>query len=271
MSARAVLIVLAVLLAPAVSPAGPPEAAALLDGMLQAAGGIQAFRDLGVIEIGLSEEETTADGTPHSRRATAYVDARTLSSLRLELPGDVVVARHGANGWSTRANAPDERPQASRMAVGTLNQRLFPLLLPFTLTMEGARLGAVNETSFEGVPAWRVAVSFPDGFFIAPSMATTWHLHVRKDNGALLAAEFLPPPSVREVRGEGVRYRVLKQAAIGSGAQVPVQVLLDGIDLHGSPTGHVRVTKMQFSVRGPFDPSLFLHPLELEALEKRMD
>ena len=68
-----------------------------------------------------------------------------------------------------------------------------------------------------------------------------------------------------------IRYRVLKQAAIGSGAQLPVQVLLDGIDLNGSPTGHVRVTKMQVTVRGPFDPKLFLSPQELEALEDRMD
>jgi len=68
-----------------------------------------------------------------------------------------------------------------------------------------------------------------------------------------------------------IRYRVLKQAAIGSGAQLPVQVLLDGIDLNGSPTGHVRVTKMQLTLRGPFDPKLFLSPQELEAIEERMD
>jgi hypothetical protein len=269
MSARAVVIVLAALLVPTASPAGPPEAAALLDGMLKAAGGLQSFRDLGVIEIVLTEEETAADGTQRNRRATAYVDANTLTNLRLELPGEVVVARHGIDGWSTRAGVPDDRPQGSRMATGTLNQRLFPLLLPFTATMDGVLLGAVNETSFEGQPAWRVAVSFPEGFFVAPSMATTWHLHIHKDTGALLAAEFLPPPGVRDVRSEGIRYRVLKQAPIGSGAQLPVQVLLDGIDLNGSPTGHVRVTKMQTTVRGPFDPKLFLHPVELQALEDR--
>ena len=271
MSTRAVPLILAALLVPAALPAAPPEAAVLLEGMLQAAGGLQAFRDFGVIEIALAEEETAADGTQHTKQSTAFVDARTLSNMRLDLPGEVVVARNGANGWSTRAGVPDDRPQGSRMAVGTLNQRLFPLLLPFTATMDGVQLGAVNETSFEGQPAWRVAVTFPQGFFIAPSMATTWHLHIRKDTGALLAAEFLPPPAVRDVRSEGIRYRVLKQATIGSGAQVPVQVLLDGIDLNGSPTGHVRVTKMQVTVRGPFDPSLFLHPRELEALEDRMD
>ena len=271
MSARAALIVLAVLMVPAASPAAPPEAAALLEGMLQAAGGLQAFRDLGVIEIALTDEETKTDGTQRSQHATAYLDARTLSSLRLDLPGDIVVARHGAKGWATRAGVPDDRPQAPRMAVGTLNQRLFPLLLPFTATMDGVRFGAVNETSFEGQPAWRVAVTFPDDFFIAPSMATTWYLHIHKNDGSLLGAEFLPPPSVREVSSEGIRYRVLKQATIGSGAKLPVQVLLDGIDLDGSPTGHVRVTKMQVTVRGPYEPTLFLHPLELRALEDSMD
>jgi hypothetical protein len=271
MNARTAVIFLSALLVPVVSPAAPPDAQALLDGMLKAAGGLQPFRDLGVIEIVLTEEETAADGTQRNRRATAYVETGTLSNLRLELPGDVVVARRGNNGWSTRSGVPDDRPQGSRMAVGTLNQRLFPLLLPFSATMEGVRFGAINETSFEGQPAWRVAVDFPDGFFITPSMATTWYLHIRKDTGALLAAEFLPPADVRNVRSEGIRYRVLKQAPVGTGAQLPVQVLLDGIDLAGSPTGHVRVTKMQTTVRGPFDPKLFLHPLELQALEDQKD
>lgn len=269
MNARAAVIVLAALLVPTAVPAGPPEAAALLDGMLTAAGGLQSFRDLGVIEIVLTEEETAADGTQRNQRSTAYVDAATLSSMRLELPGNIVVARNGTKGWATRDDVPDDRPQSPRMALATLNQRLFPLLLPFTAMMDGVRLGAVSETSFEGQPAWRVAVSFPEGFFIAPSMATTWYLYIRKDNGALLAAEFFPPPGVRDVRSEGIRYRVLKQAPIGSGALLPVQVLLDGIDLNGSPTGHVRVTKMQTTVRGPSDPKLFLHPVELQVLEDR--
>jgi hypothetical protein len=271
MTARATLIVLAALLVSAVSLAGPPDGAALLEGMMQAVGGMQAFRDLGVIEIVFTEEETTAKGTQRSQRSTAYLDAATLSSMRLELPGEIVVARNGAKGWATRAGVPDDRPQTPRMALATLNQRLFPLLLPFTATMEGVRLGAVNETSFEGQPAWRVAANFSEGFFIAPSMATTWYLYLRKDSGALLAAEFFPPPGVRDVRSEGIRYRVLKQTAIGSGVQLPVQVLLDGIDANGAPTGHVRVTKMQITVRGPYDQKLFLHPLEVQALESRKD
>jgi len=271
MSARATLIMVVALLVPVVSPAEAPDAATLLDGMLKAAGGLQAFRDLGVIEIAFVEEETTAKGTQQSRRSTAYVDASTLSSMRLELPGDIIIARDGSKGWATRSGTPDDRPQTPKVALATLNQRLFPLLLPFTATLDGVRLGAVTDTSLEGQPAWRVAVSFPQGFFVAPSMATTWYLHIRQDDGSLLAAEFVPPPEVRTVSSEGIRYRVLKQAPIGSGVQLPVQVLLDGIDLNGSPTGHVQVTKMQVTVRGPYDRTLFLSPAELEALEDRMD
>jgi len=203
MSARAAVIVLSALalLVPTIVSAAAPDAAALLDGMLKASGGLQAFRELGMIEIALSEEETTANGTQHKKQSTAYVDAATLNSMRLELSGEIVVATNRGRGWATRAGVPDDRPQGSRMAVGTLNQRLFPLLLPFTATMDGVRLGTVTETSFEGQPAWRVAVSFPENFFITPSMATTWYLYLRKDNGALLAAEFFPPPGIRDVHG----------------------------------------------------------------------
>lgn len=270
MTARAILIA-ALLTVPFPSFAAAPDADALIEGMVDAAGGMQAFRELGVLEITLTEEETAADGSQRNRQSTAYLDARTLTDMRLDLPGEIVVARNGSNVWATRAGAIDDRPQTTKMALATINQRLFPLLLPFTLTMDGVRPGEVLETSFEGEPAWRMAVTFKDDFFVTPSMATTWYVHVAKKDGRLLSAEFFPPPGVREVRSEGIRYRVLKQTTIGANSQLPVQVLLDGIDVHGSPTGHVRVTKMQVRLRGPFDLTLFLNPLQLEALEDSME
>ena len=270
MTARAMLIAV-MLTIPLPAFAAAPDADALLEGMLQAAGGREAFRELGVLEITLVEEETAADGSQRNRQSTAYLDAKTLTDMRLDLPGEIVVARNGSSIWATRSGAIDDRPQTTKMALATLNQRLFPLLLPFTLAMDGVRLGEVAETSFEGEPAWRMAVTFSDNFFVTPSMATTWYVHVAKSDGRLLAAEFFPPPGVRQVRSEGIRYRVLKRTTIGANAQLPVQVLLDGIDVNGAPTGHVRVTKMQVRLRGPFDPTLFLNPLQLEAIEGSMD
>ena len=102
-------------------------------------------------------------------------------------------------------------------------------------------------------------------------MMTTWYLHVRKSDYAVLAVEFLPPPGVRQVRSEGVRYRILKRATLGSSVQLPVQVLLDGIDLNGAPTGHVRVTRMRITIRGAYEPALFLHPIRLQAIEEGMN
>lgn len=270
MIARAILI-FAIAICPLHAGAAAPEPAALLQGMLEAAGGMEAFQQLGVLEFTVTSEETTSGGQQRNRVWTAYVDAATLANMRLELPGEIVIARNGDTAWATQQGVLDERPQTPKMAQATLNQRLFPLLLPFTLAMDGVRLGDVFETSFEGVPAWRVAVTFPRNFFITPSMETSWYLHVRQDDGSLIAAEFMPPEDIRQVAAEGVRYRALKHATLGSGVQVPVQLLLDGIDAYGSPNGHVRVTKLQVRVRGPFDPTLFLHPDRLAAIEGSMD
>ncbi len=267
----AAMLTLALFVGPAAVQAGPPDPEAILAGALDAAGGLEAFRQLGVIEMALSQEETLSSGKQRNSQATAYVDSRSLSDLRLELPGNIVVARNHDLGWATRDGELDDRPQTGRMAKGTLNQRLFPILLPFSLTMDGVTLSNPVETNFEGEAVWRMAVSFPEAFFVAPSMTTTWYVHIRRSDHQVVGIEFLPPPEVRQVRSEGVRYRILKRATLGSSVQLPVQMLLDGIDLNGAPTGHVRVTKMRLTLRGLYEPALFLHPVQLEEIEGSMD
>jgi len=251
--------------------AGPPDVEAIRKGVYEAAGGLEEFKQLGVLQLAISQEETLSNGEQRKKQATAYVDARTLTNMRLELPGNIVVGRHGDMPWATRDGVLDDRPQTPKMALATLDQRLFPLLLPFTLAMEGVRMSDPKETSFEGIPSWRIAVDFPQGFFVVPSMMTTWYLHVRRSDHTVLAIEFIPPPGVREVSSEGIRYRYLKRANLGSSIQLPVQVLLDGIDLNGAPTGHVRVTRMRITIRGAYEPALFLHPVRLQAIEEGME
>jgi hypothetical protein len=157
------------------------------------------------------------------------------------------------------------------MVRGTLNQRLFPLLLPYSLAMDGIRLSNPQQSNFDGEPAWRVAVDFPPGFFVAPSMKTTWYLYVRKADFMMLGVEFIPPPAVRTIRSEGIRYRPLKWVSLGSGVQLPAQILLDGIDMYGAPTGHVRVTNLAITVRGGYDPTLFINPDRLQQIEDGME
>jgi len=267
MSRRYLFLLLFLTLAvPAVGGAATPTPDEIVDRMIAAVGG-DAFADLGVVELEISEEETQNDGTQLNRFYPAYVDAGTLKNFRLELPGNVVLGRFGDAAWATRDGVPDERPQTPRMVTGTLNQRLFPLLLPFSLKMEGVRVSKVEETTWEGRDAWLLFLPIPKDFFSSPVLNTTWEIIVAKDDASILAIEFVPSPEYRKVQMEGIRYRILKYDDL-QGAKVGSWFLLNGISVNRQESGHVRVTKVKWSVRGPWEPALFMNPKELEAFDE---
>ena len=255
-----------VLIAPAVAVAATPEPEEIVDRMIAAAGG-KAFAKLGVIELEIEEEETMSDGTQSKKAYTAYADTSNLMNLRLEMLGGVVLGRFGDEAWATKDGTLDERRQTPYMANGALNQRLFPLLLPFSLKMDGVRITGVEETSWEGRDAWVLTLPFIKGFFTSPVLNTTWHLIVARDDASILAVEFVPSAEFLKVETEGIRYRILKYQDV-EGAQVPAWFLLDGISVDRRESGHVRVTKIKTLVRGPWEPALFMHPKRLEAFEE---
>ena len=243
-----------------------PTPATVVEGMIEAAGGRDAFEGLGVLEFAIEQEETLSDGERISSSFVAYVVASQLDTARVALSDTVVVASHDGKGWATKDGEPDTRPQTPRMAVGTIHQKLFPLLLPFSLAIEGVHVKDVVAATFEDQPVWQLTVVFDRLFFVSPSMNTDWLLTVRQSDNKLLSAEFLPAAEFRKVTTEGVRYRYLQHATI-QGVRLPTQVLLDGIDFDRVENGHVRVTKITPTVRGPFDAELFVDPRRLELLE----
>jgi hypothetical protein len=204
--------------------ADAPTPAAVVEQMLESAGGSDAFTRLGVLEFAIDQEETLSDGERISTHFVAYTIGSDLDTARIALSDSVVVASHDGKGWAASDGELDTRPQTPRMAVGTIHQKLFPLLLP------------------------------------------EWLLTVRRSDHTVVAAEFLPPVEFRKVTTEGVRYRYLQHATI-DGVRLPTQVLLDGIDFDRVENGHVRVTKIKPSVRGPFEAELFVDPRRLELLE----
>ena len=260
------LVFLVVLAAPSIAVAESPDAREIVDRMISVAGG-DAFSTAGVLELAVEEEETRSDGSQAKRAYKAYVDTTNLKNLRLELPGDVVIARFGGVSWATRKGQLDERPQTSKMANGTLNQRLFPLLMPFSLKMEGVGVTGLAEGNWEGRDAWVLAVTFAKNFFTSPVLNTTWHVIVAKDDASILSMEFVPSVEYQKVEREGIRYRVLKQEDV-EGAQIGTWFLLNGINAKRQESGHVRVTKIKPSVRGPWEPTLFMHPNQIEAFEE---
>jgi len=244
-----------------------PDAKVIVERVIAAAGG-EAFASLGVLELEVTEEETRNDGSRTGKSYKLLVDTSNVNNLRMELPGDVVVAATEGGGWSTTAGALDDRPQASTLARTSLNQKAFRFLLPFSLEMDGVWVKEVREsTTSDGREVWVVAIPFTKGFFTSPVMTTTWIMVVAKDDYSLISIEFAPAPAYREVSPVGIRYRVLKQMDL-EGASVVEQMLAVGINSRYQESGATRVTKIKPSVRGPWDPTLFLSPAQLATLEK---
>ena len=263
---HAMMVLLPVLLAaPIVEAAEPPEPGEIVDRMIAAAGG-EMFARLGVLKLEVEHEETRNDGTSTKKSYTLYVDTAHLQNQRIEYPGGVVVAHHSSGGWSTKGGKMDDRPQTSSMAKKTLNQTLFPLLLPYSLKMEGVWAKEVRETTLDGRKVWVLALPFTKGFFSSPVLTTTWMMVVAQDDYSILSYEFIPPVQYRDISPMGIRYRILKRQEI-EGAMLTEQLLLIGINAAGMESGANRVTKIKASTQ-PWDATLFLSPAQLETLEQ---
>jgi len=236
------VIVALACVAPTIAAQEMPSANEILEKMITAAGG-EAFANLGILELEVTVEETRNDGTQSQRSFTAFVDATNLANMRMELPGGVVVAASAGGGWSTTRNVLDDRPQVPTMARLTINQSLFPLLLPHSLQMEGVWLKDVRETILNGREVWVISIPFTKGFFANPVMETTWILVVAKDDYSIVSIEFAPAPAFADVSPVGVRYQILTRQEI-EGATVAKQVLAIGINSQYQESGANRVTRI---------------------------
>ncbi len=266
MKRRMTVVLLMVMVAVgAAGAADLPEPDQIIDRMIAAVGG-DSFADLEVIKLEVSEEKIHNDGATSNNQFTAYVDASALNNQRLELAGDVVIGRNGADSWATSKGVFDERPQTPLMARGTLSQSLFTLLLPYSLRMDGVWVKEVTETTWDGKDAWALLIPFAKGFFVSPVLTTTWRVVVDKSDSMILGVDFIPPPDLQDVQPMGIRYRILKYDEI-EGAKIPSRILAVGINVQGQESGATRVTKVATTVYGPWEAGLFVSPARLEALE----
>lgn len=239
----------------------------ILDRVVAAAGG-EAFTKIGVLKLEVSQEEIRIDGTSTKKSYTAYVSTMDLENQRIEYPDQLVIGHNLAGGWSTMAGVMDDRPQTSVRAERSLNQTLFPLLLPHSLKMEGVRASEYREATLNERQVWLVALPFLKGFFNSPVLNTSWLMVVDQQDASLVTMEFFPSPEFRDVSPVGVRYRVIEYQEV-AGAMIPEQILAVGINYRGEESGNSRVTRIKASVHGKWDPVLFLSPTQIEALEEK--
>ena len=242
-----------------------PDPKEIVERMIAAAGG-EAFSQLGVLRLEVHEEQTRNDGVQSTKDYTLVVDTGNFANLRVEYPNGTVVGANATGGWGVENGVQDDRPQTPTMARKILNLAAFPLLMPYSLKMDGVWVQEVRESTLEGRDVWVLAIPFSKGFFVSPVLTTTWFMVVAQDDYSILAFEFVPSVEYRKVSPVGVRYRTLKIQEV-EGAKIAEQILSVGISPQGQESGLVRVTKSKASVR-LWEPSLFLSPSQLEALEE---
>jgi hypothetical protein len=134
--------------------------------------------------------------------------------------------------------------------------------------MDGLIIGTTaTAASFAGENAWSFTVGFEKMFFVAPFIADMWELYSSpRTTASSSARDSSPDRSSCDVHPEGVQYTVVASATVDD-VILPTQMLMDGIDSNGVPTGHVSVVKI--TSKALYEPGIayFLHPEKLAALE----
>ncbi len=247
--------------------AAATPSADLIKKITAASGGMEAFEELGIIRMEISEKDSFADGTSHSSSFTAIFDTR-FDNFRLEMGGgQIVIVSNGDDGWALIRGELDERKQTIQMAPKVIRTKVLPWLLPFTLNLKGVYFPASpSATTFEGKPALKAAFTVPGTFFDTPVMNTKWTAFLSKDNHRIVGAEFLPNEEFKEAEKEGMHYRITKSAEL-KGVRFPSEIEVNGIDAAGRNTQTKRTITIKTSIVDEPSPALFLHPELLKAFE----
>ena len=251
----------------AADPVSPAAALKVVDQAVRAAGGAEALAGLGILQAEIHNEEVTAKGEQHISDFTAWVNGGNVEQLRLQLNPQVLLVDNGKKSWAVVKGELDTRRQTPLMARMTLHDRLFPLLLPFSLEVEGIRATSVSRTTWEGDAVWKLTVEFPPNYFTTPILNTPWEIMVRRSDGRVVMAQLFAPEEYAKIGAEGMRYRFLGWATVGP-VRLPSDLLIVGIDTNGAESGHVRTVKIRWKALGLPDEPLFMHPEDLEALDE---
>ena len=261
---KTLILMLSIVMSLPLFAASPAEK--VIDASIQAAGGRQAFESLGVLKMEISQSETEADGSRHTGTVTAYVDT-TLSNSRLEMPNNIVVTRNGNTGWATIDGTLDDRKQTPRMAPGTCRQKLFPLLLPFSLKIEGTGFSKPSQTTYQGQKMSKIGMTVAGLFFQSPLISTHWDLLFPTDTTQSPIARYLPLDQFIKVHPEGMQVEIKEKSKVG-GVLLPTKVIFRGVDASGKTTSHTREIKIKYSIVQDPDRGLFISPETLEKLDE---
>jgi len=213
-----------------------------------AAGGMEAFNALGVVEVKIQREEVTQDGTTTNQTKAFFFQAPGPTPGRTEDPQlKVIAADDGNSGWAVVDGQPDARPSTLYMVKRLITADLFPLLLPFSLTWEGATVTGVVPAEAGGKPVWRLTVILTRTFFFTPQISTSWTVDLDRRTFALVRAESPATDLGKGVKADGMRFLWSDPVRVGNITLPGVQRLI-GLDEIGREMSHSRIDRITYKV-----------------------
>ena len=240
----------------------PPTPEVAVSRACAAAGGLAAFKDLGILGIGSKSEEVTQDGHVTTTMKNFYFVAPGPVPGRMEIPQlKVVAADDGTGGWAVFAGKVDGRPATPQMVKRSLRSALFPLLLPFSLTWEGVSVSEVAAATVDNRPVWRLAVVLPRTFFDTPQISTSWAVFLDRASFKVVQAESPFTDLGKGVTADGMLFRWNNPLKTG-GVTLYQEQRVTGLDDVGREKSHSRIDRFQFrSVPASEAEKLFANPV----------
>lgn len=244
----------------ATEPAAPTPVAALRRA-LQAAGGMEALRELAVVKLMVDREEVTNDGALHKRQITYYMRVPGPTPGRLEdAAAKLVAGDDGEKGWAHVDRQPDLRPSTQIMVKRILTTALFPVFLPFSLTWEGVAIEGVEARQLEGRPSWLLAVRVPRNFFHTPQIATQWQVYLDAATYEVVRAESPHVDLGHGLAADGMRFSWPKDTEF-HGVRLPAMIRVVGLDEANQEKAHTRLDRISITRVPPQEAEkLFANP-----------
>jgi hypothetical protein len=234
-----------------------------------AAGGIEAFAALGMVEVKISREEVSQDGQTTTEAKGIVFLAPGPTPGRTEDPQLKIIAGDDGNGgWALVGGQPDARPSTLYMVKRLITADLFPLLLPFSLTWEGVTVAEVVPGEAGGRSVWRLRVELTRTFFFTPQISTSWTVDFDSRSFALVRAESPATDLGKGVKADGMLFLWSDPVRVGNLSLPGVQRLI-GLDEVGRQKSHSRIDRMTYRVlQAQAAEKLFANPIPPERRPK---
>jgi hypothetical protein len=250
-------------------PTAAPTPDAAVKRACDAAGGLEAFTKLGVLELQIKREEVMQDGKVSNTAKNLFFLAPGPTPGRTEDPQFKVVAGDdGSGGWALVDSRPDVRPSTNYMIKRLITSDLFPLMLPFSLTWEGVTVTGVVPAEVGGQTVWRLNVELGRTFFHTPQISTSWVVDLDRGTFSVVRADSPATDLGNGMRADGMRFS-WREPTIVKNVKLWRYQRIVGLDEFGREKSHSRIDRITYTSLPPHaGEKLFASPVPPEQRPK---